>query len=65
MGPVLFNLLISGLDEGTGCLFSKFVNNTKLGEMADTAECYAAIQKDLDRLQRWAERNILTFNKGK
>lgn len=32
--------------------------------VADTAESFAAIQKDLDRL-RWTERNFLKFNKGK
>ncbi|TRZ26650.1 hypothetical protein HGM15179_000421 [Zosterops borbonicus] len=28
-------------------------------------ECCAALQKDFDRLERWAERNHLKFNKGK
>jgi len=31
----------------------------------DTPESCAAIQRDLDRLERRAERNLVKFNKGK
>ncbi|KAK4825525.1 hypothetical protein QYF61_000038 [Mycteria americana] len=43
----------------------KFAEDAKLGGMADMPEGHAAIQRDLDRLEKWADRNLMTFKKGK
>ncbi|PKU31221.1 rna-directed dna polymerase from mobile element jockey-like [Limosa lapponica baueri] len=41
----------------------QFADETKLGGEADTPEGCAAIQRDFNRLEKWADENLLKFNK--
>uniref|UniRef100_A0A8D2ILK3 Reverse transcriptase domain-containing protein n=1 Tax=Varanus komodoensis TaxID=61221 RepID=A0A8D2ILK3_VARKO len=65
LGPILFNLFINDMEEGVNSLLIKFADDTKTGAVATTEEQVLQIQKDLDRLWKWAGDNRMAFNVDK
>ena len=50
---VLFNLFVVDWDGAAECTFSKSVGDTNFCDEVSTVKRRDAIQRDLDRLQRW------------
>jgi len=61
LGLVLFQNFVGDMDSGTECIFSKFADNTKLCGAVDMLEGRDAVQRDIDRLEKWAHWNLMKW----
>lgn len=65
MGPILLKVYTNNPGDGTECILSKFVDNTKLEKAVNVLKGRAATQWDLDKLKIWVTRNIMRLHKSK
>jgi len=62
---VLFNIFVGDMHSGIKCSLKRFADNSKQSGAVDITEGKDAIQRKLDRLERWAHAKIMKFNKAK
>lgn len=65
LGLVPCTIFFGDMDSGIKYSLNQLAHNTKLAGTANTHKRRDAIQKELDRLERWACANLLKFNKAK
>lgn len=65
LGPVHFNIFFTDLVSGIEHIRSKFAPLTKLNDAADRKGEWDAIRRDMDKLEKWAQKNLMRFKKKK
>ncbi|KAJ7419651.1 hypothetical protein BTVI_24601 [Pitangus sulphuratus] len=64
LGPVLFNIFFSDIDNAIECALCNFADGMNLSNVVDTTKRGDAIQWDLDKLEKWANGNLRRFNRA-
>ena len=65
LGPLLFLIYISDLDDTVGSNILKFADDTKLFRKVRPGQDSQVLQEDLDSLVRWSEKWQMLFNQDK
>lgn len=65
LGCVLLNVFVNDLEGEVECTVFRCADDTKLGGAVDMFEGKAAIQMQIDKLEEWADRNLMKFSQEK
>ena len=65
LGPILFILFVNSISEEVEGDILLFADDTKLYKIIDTDEDQLAMQEDINKLHRWSQAWLMTFNKEK
>ena len=65
LGQTLFNIFTNDIVSGIKCTLSKFADDTKLHGEVNTPTGWDVIQRDLVRLEQWAQVKLMRFSKSK
>jgi len=63
LDPVLFDIFFNA--SGIEYTFRKLGDHTKLSGASDSPSGWNAIQRELDKLKKWAHVNLMKFNNAK
>ena len=63
--PILFNIFTSDQEEETESTSLSLWTTPNWGNVVDILKDGAAIQRDLERLEEWAGRNLMKLDKDK
>jgi len=63
MQSVSYNNFVGNMNSEIECTLSRFADNIRLSGAVDMLGGKDAIQRDLDRLEKWAHANLMKFNK--
>lgn len=59
----VLSIFLNDLDNRVKHAFNKFADDATLRAVVHTPGNCAAIQRDVERLEKWADRVVLKFNK--
>merc|ERR1712050_606645 len=66
LAAILFLIMIGGIDEEIiNCIVSCFADGTRNSKKIRQEEDKKAMQKDLNKIYEWAEKNVMKFNESK
>lgn len=65
LAPILSDIFINDLEDGTQCTFSKFADDAEPRGVLHTSDGCAANQRNLKRLEKGGGEEHTKFSKGK